>query len=82
MEPTHAGIVSGVNIDGQGTITFIHAIPSGVQGIMNSQRMNIDNPADPNTNSGIRRGPKNGCPSDGSPKRAGELFNGFGTIRN
>jgi hypothetical protein len=81
-QPTHAGIVSKANIDGEGTLSYIHAGSSGVSVNDNKNKMNILMPSDQNKNAIIRNGPKDGCPKDGSIKRSGELFSGFGTIRN
>jgi hypothetical protein len=81
-QPTHAGIVSKANIDGEGTLTYIHAGSSGVSGTLDNLKMNIEMPSDRSINSVIRGSPKDGCPKDGSVKRAGELFNGFATIRD
>ena len=80
-QPTHVGIVSKVDIDGQGTITYIHAGSTGVSA-SSKNKMNVDMPSDRTKNAVLRGAPKNGCPSDGGIKLSGELFSGFGTIRN
>ncbi len=69
----HEGIVV-TEPDAQGTVEFIHA--TGSQGVHNSN-MNIMSPADKNMNSFI--GDPARC---GSSCRSGQLFSGYGTIRD
>jgi hypothetical protein len=85
-QPTHVGIVTGVDVDGGGTVTYIHAASKGVQSADrkgNDLRMNIRTPSDSAYNSYLRGNPVNGCPQDGNSigKLSGMLFNGFATIR-
>lgn len=82
-QPTHVGIVTKVDIDGKGTLQFIHAARKGVSASDNN-KMNITMPSDSNVNAFLRGNPRNGCPSDDASfgKLAGQLFRGYGTIRN
>lgn len=85
-QPTHVGIVTGVDVDGNGTVTYIHAASKGVQSADrkgNDLMMNIQRPSDSNYNSYLRGNPVNGCPQERNSigKLSGALFNGFGTIR-
>lgn len=79
-QPTHVGVVSTVNVDGNGTVKFVHASSKGVSVDNN---MNVSSPSTPSQNTSLRGYPKNGCPNDGNSigKRSGELFKAFGTIR-
>ncbi len=89
-QPTHVGIVTGADVDGKGTVTYIHAASKGVKnsrvdrsGVEHKLNMNIQLPSDTAYNSFLRGNPVDGCPDDGGTlgKLSGELFNGFGTIR-
>jgi len=82
-QPTHVGIVTKIDIDGRGTIQFIHAAGKKVSA-SDKNKMNISMPSDVSVNAFLRGKPQNGCPSDDAAfgKLSGQLFSGYGTIRN